>query len=312
MLNVTIAARNEYPQIVWTIYSIINDIPEGEDYQIILVSNGEATSDKYEQRKKMDKWLSEVPLSKRGILKVISLDEPINTYKAFQLAIDTYDCKDILMYCCAHIAVERGTLAKMLDLVRQDDVGLVHSPMLYMGGMVDKTGRSKLYGYNDPIGQGWNWTRHSDRPYRWHGGGGALSMIKLSDWSDIKAVDLPLISGYDKTEMLLDMKMWMFGKSVWIHPDCLYYHWAKSRGYSWTMGQFYYNAFLTYYSLGGEEFLREMNSKEAYPQPDSFLEKVMEAAEEHRQFILGNAKWTLNEVLQNKPWLEAAELQQTR
>jgi len=37
MLSWVLPCRNEYPQIMWSIYSIINDTPEDEQLEIIIV-----------------------------------------------------------------------------------------------------------------------------------------------------------------------------------------------------------------------------------------------------------------------------------
>jgi len=38
-INFVIPARCEYPQLVWTVYSIINDMPDNH-FHIYVVSNG--------------------------------------------------------------------------------------------------------------------------------------------------------------------------------------------------------------------------------------------------------------------------------
>lgn len=296
-LNIVIPARMEYPQLVWTIYSYINDIPPNVKWHITVASNG--ADDK---QKEFDDWLSKGRIARYGYLSFEKFPEPTHPHLCIQRVSEKLT-EGILMWSCAHIAITSGTISKMMNLVQREDVGLVHSPQLWMMDIPDATGRSKLYGYKDPIRRGWSWQRHGEGPYKWHGGSSALSCIKLNDWREIGGEDVPFHRGCGGCETLIDMKTWMFGKSVWIHPDCLYYHWTHTRGFTWTMGEFEWNQLVAYYCLGGREFMEQMNKEFSYPRPPEILNEVEKLCQIHRQFIINHAKFTLQEVLDKKPWL---------
>ena len=297
-LNIVIPARCEYPQIVWTVYSLLNDIPPEQPHQIVVVSNGED-----DETRKMDKWFSGGALAKSGRLKILTYDEAFHPYTAHKHAIDTLQLEGLLCYCCGHAAVQRDTLPKMMQLACRSDVGVVHSPMLYMGDVTDTENRWKLYGYKDPVKRGWSFRRVSDKPYKWFGGGGGLTMMKLDDYHALRLGDPPWRRGLGGAEELTDLKFWMFNKTVWIHPDCLYYHWAKSRGFTWKMHEHYWNQLVAYYCLAGREYMEQQNQTFSYPQSSSVLDEVEQLCKEHRQWILDNASYTMEEVLKKQPWL---------
>jgi hypothetical protein len=298
-LNIILPARQEYPQLLWTIYSYIADIPQNMKWHIHVASNG--ADDKQHE---WDNWLMHGLLARRGYITIHQFPEPTHPHLAIHKVTEKLDNDGLVMFSCAHIAIDRGTIGKMTKLASRKDVGIVHSPQLHMLDIPDATGRSKLYGYKDPIRRGWSWQRHGEFPYKWHSSSCALVCFKLSDWRDIGGENVPFCQGIGGCETLLDMKMWMFGKSVWVHPDCLYYHWAKTRNFTWTMGQHEWNQLVAFYCLGGREFMETMNLELSYPQKQEVLDKVQSECSEHRRFIIDNAKFSLQHVLEQKPWLQ--------
>lgn len=296
-INVVIPARREYPQLVWTIYSFIVDMPSWAKWHVYVVTN-----DADEQQKQMDDWLRSGRLARFGHLTVETLTEATHPHKCIHHVAEQLT-DGLMFYSCAHISIERGTLEKMASLTSRDDVGLVHSPQLWMPDYPDATGKRKLYSYKHPIYRGWTWERKSDVPYKICGGSAALACVKVSDWKEVGGCDVPFRRGIGGCETFMDMKFWMFGKSVWLHPDSLYYHWTRTRGYNWTMGEHSWNQLVAFYCLGGRQFMESENQKLSYPQPKTVLDNVEQLSSSHRTFIQENAKFTLNEILQNKPWL---------
>lgn len=289
MLSILIASRNEYPQLVWTIYSFINDIPRNERYEVIVASNGAS-----KETKVMDEWLGKGRLVRDGFLKLLSLPA-MSPFKAQQIMSEQAE-GDVLVIGDAHIVVQRGTLTCMLKLL-QHKKGFVHSPMLYLGDINNPSHR-KLYGYKHPIKRGWTFNQRSKRPYKCVSSGAGLMMTYKHEWQEVGGSNAPFHEGIGGGETLLDMKYWMFNKIVWIHPDCLYYHYARKRGYTWSMDQFYWNQFVAYYCLAGREFMEEQNKRVSYPQKLEFLDKVENTCQEHRKFIVDNATYTLTEVFE--------------
>jgi hypothetical protein len=301
-LHVVIPARREYPQLVWTVYSLINDVNGVMPFDVTVVSN-----DADAETRDMDAWFSKGTLSRRGYLTVRSTEEAVHPYVAIHQASETFD-DGLLLFCCGHMAVQRGTVAKLARLA-SDTGGYCHSPMLYMGDFPDKSGKSKLYGYKDPVKRGWSWKRMSDKPYMWSGGGGGLTCVTLDTWRSVGGADAPFRRGIGGIEEYMDMKMWMFGKSVWIHPDCLYFHWAKTRGYTWKMHEHYWNQLVGAYCLTNRRRMEELNAGFSYPQPDSVLDEVEQLCKRHREWVQSHRVFSRDEVLKLEPWLQKDELQ---
>jgi len=302
-ITVVLPVRNEYPQLIWTIYSFINDIPHNTPWEIIVVSNGAS-----QETVDSDKWLSGCKW-RRGKLTVIQEKQALHPLKAIERGLQEAT-GDVVVHGCGHMVVQRGTIPKMVALAWNKHA-YVHSPMLYLGDLTDEANKWKLYGYKDPLKRGWSFQRHGDKPYKWHGSGGGLSCFRLDDWRDIGGVqDVPFRQGIGGGETLLDMKYWMFNKSVWIHPDCLYYHYARKRGYTWKMHEFYWNQFVALYVLtGSREALEAMNQSVSYPQDAAVLDEVESTCKKARRFVERNAAFTMEEVLERKPWLSTLQVQ---
>jgi hypothetical protein len=318
MISVIIPVRNEYPQLVWTVYSFINDMPQDEQFEILIASNGPS-----EETRQWDQWFESGTLSKpgftfskfqkQGYMKILTYEEPMLPHVAITRSLKEAH-GDVLVHSCGHIIIQRNTLPKLVKLARQPNVGYVHSPMLCIKDITNLENTWKCYGYGpmdiDGTGHGWSFQRISDEPYPWRGSGGGLSAIKVSDWLEVWGPGPPFVKGIGGVEFYLDLAMWMFGKSVWIHPDCLYYHFhpprtppEARRKYSWNMGTYYRNYLVAFYCLGGWEFMEARNKTFAYPQKPAVLEEVEKQCETQREYVLGKSKWTLEEVLTQKPWL---------
>jgi hypothetical protein len=77
------------------------------------------------------------------------------------------------------------------------------------------------------------------------------------------------------------------------------------------MGQHEWNQLVAYYCLGGREFMEQMNRGFSYPQKTEILDQVQSACSEHRRFIIDHATFTLDEVLEQKPWQSQGYMETT-
>lgn len=290
MLNVLVPARNEFPQALWTIYSIIDDIPTYIPHHVTLVCNGSSQETQQEIE-----WLQSATLCRKGKLDIV--DTPAcHPQKACDAIIKDRNLKGYILFADAHIAVKHGTIPEMMNLAG-NGAGMVHCPMLYLG---DVYAGSKLYGYKDPLKRGWTWQKPENGLIS--SGGFAFCMTTVKHWLKIGGLQEPLRQGCGGGETLADMKTWMFNSKVAVASDGLFYHYARRRGYRWTMGEFYWNQLVARYVLDGAESMRLYNCGFAYPQNEEILQEIVEKARKHRRFIQENAKFTLQEVLKAEPW----------
>lgn len=301
MLSWVLPYRNEYPYVMWSIYSIINDIPKDEPFEVIIVENGSDEVnlkflDYFFEAKKTGRPAG---LARGKFVKVVHNDV-IGGAPALARGVD--EAKgDIVGWSCSHIAVERGSIPRMIKLVREKKQ-MVHSPMLWMGDYFDNK-KWKLYSYWNPLTRGWHWSRFRDTPYTICSGGGGMSMFTKKQWVEFGGFDKNL-NVYGGGEIYLDNKWWLFGGEIWLEPNSLYYHWAYKRNFKWNMNDVRWNQMVAYYTIGGDKLINMMYGdkiKDAVHKP--IYDKVKVACVESRKFILDNQKYeSVFEMWKAQPW----------
>ncbi|MEK6878236.1 MAG: hypothetical protein AABY22_01440, partial [Nanoarchaeota archaeon] len=111
---------------------------------------------------------------------------------------------------------------------------------------------------------------------------------------------------YGGTELQLDLKWWMFGSTVVVHPQAIGYHLKSYRGYSWNHDDYIHNIFNCMYSLGLDDWLERTYIHYAIRDRQEVLDRMMEEAKREmkdiREFIEQKRIKTYNEVLVEKPW----------
>ena len=93
MLNIIIPARAEYPQVVWTVYSVIEDVPKNLPFHVTVYSNGGD-----DEQREMDEWFNGGTLAKRGYLTVVSDKEAVHPYTVIQEVSKTLS-DGLIMFC---------------------------------------------------------------------------------------------------------------------------------------------------------------------------------------------------------------------
>lgn len=111
-----------------------------------------------------------------------------------------------------------------------------------------------------------------------------------------------LFEGWGGEETYFDLKMAMFGKSNWIDPDLLHWHYASQRTYTrHATPEFYTNLLTSSYVLGGDKWLSTVSSGIA-SNCDFSVSNLTDIARSrgaaHRAWIETNATYTLDEVLE--------------
>lgn len=110
-----------------------------------------------------------------------------------------------------------------------------------------------------------------------------------------------LFEGWGGEETYFDLKMAMFGKSVWIDPDLVHYHFASSRSYTrHNTPEFYTNLLTSSYVLGGDKWLSTVSSAFAsnVVSASNLADIARSRGAKHRAWIEANATYTLDEVLE--------------
>ena len=114
------------------------------------------------------------------------------------------------------------------------------------------------------------------------------------------------LRAYGGGEFYLNMKWWMFGSTVAVHPRMIGYHLASSRGYSYDHNDYVANVLAIAYALGMDDWrerayinwLRKINKT----QLDEIMAQNEWEMENERKFIEKRRKFTFNELIAERPW----------
>ena len=104
----------------------------------------------------------------------------------------------------------------------------------------------------------------------------------------------------------MNMKWWMFGSTVAVHPEAIGYHLASSRGYSYNHDDYKKNILAIGYALGMDDWrersyinMLRRGRKEVL---DRLMAETAIAMKGERRFIDRHKVKTFNEVLLERPW----------
>lgn len=312
MISIILPIRNEFPQATWTVYSLINSVEEYDDFEVILVENA---CDR--KNLKWLEWFGKGTLARKGFLKILHSDPGVWT--ALRKGFDAAQ-GDILVWGCSHIAVRSGSIPAMAELLRKEG-GICHSPMLWMGDYTSKREnfKAKLYSYKHPINRGWSWSKPwDDRPFTTHSMGGGFSAAVREEHVNFDGLLEPNLKISGGGETYMDLKWWLLGSKVWIHPDSMYYHWAYEREWrgdeltrkmvdngeganNWIM----WNHLVTYYCVGGDDFVQELcgEKMDRYSLFADYYEEIKVLCKDSRDFIIRNQVYDgIEDLFESKPW----------
>lgn len=311
LVSVVIPARNEFPQITFTIQSIINDLEtflKPSEFEIIICAN--CINDWYGQTKDRRACGGTVDfLMPRGIYwnKVLRvLYDPIagnhsTRNKGAKLARGKY-----LFFSDAHMSYKIGYFKRMIRAIDETQ-GLVHGTIGWLGAYPPST--SMGYQYTIKLGEEikgtWNNYCLTDDyfyiPLQGHCCLGMLreQFLKFGGYPEYHRC-------YGGGEFYLDMKWWMFGSKVSVDPQAIAYHLSAPRGYNYNHDDYVHNVLLIGHALGMEEWaeraylnwMRKGNPKTM----ERLWEEAKEEAKEDKEFIAKNRVKTFNELLVERPW----------
>jgi len=312
MISIILPVRNEFPQATWTVYSIVDDVEQYDDFEVILVENACNT-----ENLKWLEWFEKCSMARKGLLKVLHSDPGV--WNALRTGFNEAE-GDLLLWGCSHIAVRHGSVPAMAELLRREG-GICHSPMLWMGDYTSKREdyKAKLYSYKHPIERGWSWSKPwTDHPFTVPSMGGGFSMATREEHEKFHGLIEPNMTISGGGETFMDLKWWLLGSKVWVHPDALYYHWAYQREWrsdettremvasgegsnNWIM----WNNLITMYCVGGDEWIQKTYGEklERYKLWKEYYKEIQTLCKPSRDFILKNQVYDgLDDLFEKKPW----------
>lgn len=324
ILSVIIPARNEFPNIVHTVHSILNtwdaDGFDPKDIEIIIVDNcsTDYNDPKYDQSKPGDRGTT-AHLMPRGIyhsrvLRV--LYDPIAgnhsaRNKGAKIARGKY-----LFFSDAHMSYAQGTFKYGIQACEESG-GLVHTAVAWMGGhspglykTPGEAQNSIMTQYTIKLGEEWKGTWANYRPWsdKWFyiSSQGHCSLfanrkqfLDFGGYPDIHRT-------YGGGEFFTDMLWWLYGSSVVVEPRAIGYHLASSRGYNYHHDDYIHNIFNCAYALGCDDWLERTYLNYLRTGREEVLNKMMDEARvemaSRRANIESRRVCTFNDLLVNRPW----------
>lgn len=310
LLSVVIPARNEFPNIVFTIHSILSvwesDGFSPKDIEIIIVDNC-SNDDFFPQRgtRGTTSYLEGRGAYYNRFIRV--LRDPIAgnhsaRNKGAAIALGKY-----LYFSDAHMSLAPGFFKNILKAVDESG-GLVHGSLQFLGAY-PPSDSGMGYQYTIKLGEEikgtWNNRKVSDN---W------FYIAAQGHWGLACRRDQFLeFGGYPRVhrcygggEFYTDMKWWLFGSTVAVEPKAIGYHLASGRNYSYNHTDYVENVLGIAYALGMDDWRERMYINQLRKHDKKELDTVMARNEKEyateRLFVEYKRIKTFNELIVELPW----------
>lgn len=274
-ISIVIAHRGD-PMGLWsTVHSCMEDLRDSKiDYEFCICVNGESGTP-YKRIRKTSPLTVDTErvmhflwkAGKLGYLKI--LQRSISPPTARQLAADRAKGK-YLFFFDNHILVAKNYFARSLANFARYDMDMLHSTTKFFEG------DNICYHYKLKLEKNF-WASSASYPsdnlrsYTCAAGGHGGFAVKADTWRQMggywKGFD-----GYGAEEMTQDLQWWMRGKTVYIDPLLIHYHWAGTRPYARHYSPEYYrNMLMSANIIGGEKWLWKVYDSflRTHPHPHS-------------------------------------------
>jgi hypothetical protein len=210
-----------------------------------------------------------------------------------------------LFFLDNHCLVVPGYFKRALASMQQYNMDMLHSATRFV------TGENTHYEYRLILEQNfWGDSRFTPMkqqdPYQIAAGGHGGFVVRRDVWEEVGGYWDGFV-GYAGEEMYLDLKMALLGKTNWIDPKLIHYHYCGNRGYARHYTDDYYiNLMAVANIIGGPGWLERVYTsfnKCAFRKysPQTIFDLMMIAEERsrpHAEWLEGKRLRTLDEQLQ--------------
>jgi glycosyltransferase involved in cell wall biosynthesis len=247
--TIVIAHRGHALGLWATIHSCEIELADsGYKYNYILVPNGE------------EKWhIDEIRvwhfLEKSGKLRdLIKSHAPLAPPSARNIGAAMANGKYIF-FLDNHCLVAKNYFKRAIESMEKYNIDLLHSMTRFYTGEMDHwhyelSLESNFWGNcinTKPM--------NGDEPYRCAVAGHGGYAVTRKAWKEVGGY-WDGFAGYGGEECYLDLKMWQMGKSVWLDPKMIHYHFAGERSYNRHYSDDYYmNMMMCANLIGGQKWL---------------------------------------------------------
>lgn len=292
--TIVIAHRGD-PMGLWmTINACEEAAPYWHKYSYVIVMNGEDTipENTFFLKEGLER------MNKCGAF--IHHKSPLAPPSARQLGAEAATGKVLFFFdnhCIPHSIYFDVALARM----KERDMDMLHSVTQSWAGM------HKHYHYPLTLDTNFWVTNIAEEPFSTEphrvavSGHGGFAVTKAAFDAVGGYGPIGLFEGWGGEETYFNLKMAMFGKSVWLDPELVHYHFASKRSYTrHSTPAFYTNLLTSSYVLGGDKWLSAVSSAFAsnVVSASNLADIARSRGAKHRAWIEANATYTLDEVLE--------------
>lgn len=312
LVSVIIPARNEFPQIVFTIQSILNDLEsflKPSEYEIIICANACDDWWKSDKSKRAVLGTTEYMSTMGGYSRrtIRYLIDPIaanhtTRNRGVEMARGKY-----VFLSDAHMSYKPGYFKRMMQTIDETG-GLVHSAIGWLGAF--PVNKSNGIAYTIKLGEEikgtWNNYLLVENDWFYIPAQGHCCLGFLRE-QFLKFKGYPEYHRcYGGGEFYLDMKWWMFGSNVVVEPRAIGYHLRSVRGYSYNYDDYMHNVMAIGLALGMDDWAeRAYINWNKRGRPEVMQRLWAEAKREvvqDKEFIAKHRTKTFNEMIVEKPW----------
>ena len=297
---------NEYPQVMFTVQCIGQELLGRVDFELIAVNN--YCEEVAAQDREEDKGGITIKACQRGNpwLKYVEYTDKLSHWQSKNLGVKS-STGDILWFVDAHCMLSRDALFNMFNTyvkMEHELDGSLHLPLTYkilewhrliykMVGEIEKGDLHYSFtGYRDNSANG-------NVPYEVPCMSTCGMMISRKIYDELGGwpVELGIYGG---GENFINYTLAVLGKKKWIMAgDGTLFHHGEKRGYHWNGDDMIRNRFIANYMFGGDKWLSLMrdNRKGKKEVLQNIYKDVKAACEGHRKLIKSNQVISIEEWL---------------
>jgi hypothetical protein len=305
--SIIIAARGDAIGLWATIHSCEIELEgQGYDYEYCLCLNGEGNQKK--QKKQImgsDVQTLVTNLQASGKLGHLSVyQKNLSPPSARQLATEHAQGK-YLFFFDNHCMVAKGYFKRALHDMQHYNMDMLHSTTKWFEGDTNV-----CYHYELTLNRNF-WARASlipeysgILPYRIAAGGHGGFVVRADVWREVGGYWDGFV-GYGGEELYFDLKMAFLGKTNWIDPKLIHWHYAGKRAYArHYTDDFYKNMLMCANVIGGEDWMIRVADSftrsfpRSHQDPYDLLMESYYKSEGHAKYIAGIQQRNLDEQLE--------------
>jgi glycosyltransferase involved in cell wall biosynthesis len=298
-LSIIIPTANEWPQILFTLRSISEDLRDRCDFEVIVVDN---FCDELKAQSKTDDGTRDHLLAcARGHkwLKVLHYTDKLSHWQAKNMGVKASSGKH-LMFIDAHCAIARDSIFEMQRYYRREYEwlnGTLHLPLTYHIMEYHKLIYKLAINYEaGDIHYTFSSFRPSETPYEVPAMSTCGMMMSREIYNKIGGWPAEL-GIYGGGENFINFTLAVLGMKKWIWPAGTCFHHGSKRGYSWNGDDFTRNRCIANYMFGGEEVAKNFITHRRGNRNvlDSIYADVMNKCKGHREIIKRQQIMTIKE-----------------